>query len=151
MVAVNPPPPTPGPSPQAHVAVLADSVLRLVRARLARQDWNGLRVSHFRLLSTVPSAGTTVTELAGRLSMTKQAVGQFVTGLRASGHLDVTTDAGDRRRRIVVRTATGDATVAAVDAAVAELEREWAGRVGPDRYAVFLGVLAELAGGAAES
>lgn len=140
MVAVN----TVNTVPPQHVAALADSVLRLVRARLARQDWSGLRVSHFRLLSTIPAGGATVSELAVPLSMTKQAVGQFVAGLQASGHVAVTADAADRRRRVVVLTAAGHATVAAVGATVAELEGEWAERVGADRYAVFRSVLAEL-------
>lgn len=136
--------------PPTHVAALADVMRRLVHARITQQEWNGLRVSHFRLLTAVPPGGATVTELAGRLSMTKQAVGQFVTGLQASGHLDVRTDPADRRRRVVVRTPAGAATVTAVEAMIAALEGEWAEQVGGDRYAVFRSVLAEIAHLAAE-
>lgn len=128
----------------AHVAVLAERLLQLIRASMLSQDWDGLRVVHFRLLTCVPAAGATITALAEPLSMTKQAVGQFVALLQQSGHLELRTDERDRRRRVVVRTALGDRTVQAVGAAIAEIEREWAAQVGEERYAQFVGVLREL-------
>ena len=139
---------TPPPLPQhvdAHVAVLAERVLQLVRHSLLAQDWGGLRIVHFRLLSSVPPSGATTTALSEPLSMTKQAVGQFVAQLEASGHLRRQADEQDRRRRVVVRTAVGDRTVAAVSSAVADLESQWAARVGTERYAQFRSVLTELA------
>ncbi len=127
-----------------HIAVLADRLLREVKHALSGQDWGGLRSSHFRLLSTVPPSGSTITELSAHLLMTKQAVGQFVKQLRGTGHLDVEADPLDRRRHVAVRTPLGDRTVLAVDEAIAQLEDEWAQRVGAERYAVFRGVLLEL-------
>ncbi len=145
MIGVKAPtlPPLPG-HVDAHVAVLAERLLQLVRESLLSQDWGGLRIVHFRLLSCVPASGATITALSEPLSMTKQAVGQFVALLQESGHLELRTDAQDRRRRVVVRTALGERTVQAVGAAVADLEREWAARVGEERYAQFVDVLREL-------
>jgi DNA-binding MarR family transcriptional regulator len=128
----------------AHVAVLAERLLQLVRRSLLAHDWDGLRIVHFRLLSCVPPAGATITALSEPLAMTKQAVGQFVTQLQESGHLRLQPDDKDRRRRIVVRTERGDRTVTAVDAAVADVEQQWAVRVGAERYADFRAVLQEL-------
>ena len=128
-----------------HVAILAARLLETVRQVLLAEDWDGLRNVHFRVLTCVPPAGATITELAVPLAMTKQAVGQFVGQLQASGHVQVTTDERDRRRRVVLRTAEGDATVRAVDALVAEVEQEWAGVVGRERYAQFRAVLEEIA------
>ncbi|HYP44723.1 MAG TPA: MarR family winged helix-turn-helix transcriptional regulator [Propionibacteriaceae bacterium] len=130
---------------EAHVAVLTERLMQLVRQSLLSQDWGGLRIVHFRLLSCVPATGATITALAEPLSMTKQAVGQFVTQLEQSGHVRLSADQTDRRRRIVLRTALGDRTVDAVNAAIAGLEHEWATQVGPERYAHFLSVLRELA------
>lgn len=129
-----------------HIAVLAGRLLEMVRASLTAGDWGGLRTSHFRLLSVVPSTGATVTELSRLLLMTKQGVGQFVSYLQSTGHLEVRTDARDRRRRIVVRTALGDDTVTRVGAVIATLEHEWSERVGVDRYQGFRGVLQEIVG-----
>jgi DNA-binding MarR family transcriptional regulator len=129
---------------RVHVAVLAERLLQLVRHQLLAHDWDGLRIVHFRLLSCVPPAGATITALSEPLAMTKQAVGQFVSQLQESGHLRLQPDETDRRRRVVVRTERGDRTVAAVDAAVADVERQWAARVGAGRYAEFSAVLREL-------
>ena len=44
----------------------------------------------------------------------------------------------------MLRTSSGDATVAAVDAHLALLERRWAQQVGAERYAGFRAVLTEI-------
>lgn len=128
-----------------HVAVLLGKLLLEVRAAFDNEDWGGLRQSHFRLLSQVPRAGISVTNLAVQLGLTKQAVGQFVTSLEESGHLETRASPADRRVRVVVRTPLGDATDRAVTVRIRRLERQWARRVGPESYAVFRDVLATLA------
>ena len=112
---------------------------------MAVEDWGGLRQSHFRLLSLVPREGISISDLAVPLSMTKQAVGQFVGGLEASGHLAVRGEPTDRRVRRVVRTPLGDATVRRVNARIRRIERSWARQVGEERYAEFKAVLRDLA------
>ena len=92
----------------------------------------------------MPAVGITISELAAVLNMTKQGVGQFVTHLQATGHLEVTTDDADRRRRVVGRTPLGDALVAQVNRTVAVVEQHWQQRVGEERYRVFRDVLHEL-------
>jgi DNA-binding MarR family transcriptional regulator len=126
------------------VAALADRLLDAVRRSLAQEEWEGLRPSHLRLLGFVPPEGTTTTDLAPLLRMTKQAAGQFVGYLEGTGHLQVRTDGSDRRRRVVRRTERGDAAVAAVDARLDALEARWAERVGADRYRTFREVILEL-------
>jgi DNA-binding MarR family transcriptional regulator len=128
-----------------HVAVLAGRLLDAVRIALALQEWGGLRSSHFRVLSVVPAAGASITELSGQLGMTKQAVGQFVRYLQDTGHVRVVTDAEDRRRHRVVRTPLGDDTTSRVSGVVSDLEQEWSHRVGAERYQHFRTVLEEIA------
>jgi DNA-binding MarR family transcriptional regulator len=132
---------------ERHVPLLAGRLLDQVRSTMAAEDWGGLRQSHFRLLSCVPVEGVSVTDLAQTLGMTKQACGQFVTGLESTGHLATTTDPEDRRVRLVVRTAQGDRTVRAVNDRIRRIERTWARQVGRDRYAEFRSVLEELTTG----
>jgi DNA-binding MarR family transcriptional regulator len=100
------------------VAVLLGKLLVEIRVAFAGEDWGGLRQSHFRLLSQVPPAGISVTDLAVLLGMTKQAVGQFVTFLVESGHLEVRASPADLRVRLVVRTRLGDDTNRAVTARI---------------------------------
>lgn len=127
-----------------HAAAQMGRLMRHLSSTFAREDWNGLRQSHFRLMSSIPVAGITITDLADRLGMTKQASGQFVTTLAADGYLDVRADPDDRRARLVFLTTQGVRTLRAVNARIARIEREWARVVGADRYAEFREVLAEL-------
>lgn len=127
-----------------HVAVLAGLLFGKIRTAFDPDEWEGLRQSHFRLLSNVPDTGLTITELAEVLGMTKQGCGQFVTALVASKHLRTASDRHDRRVRRVFRTARADRLMRAVDDHLATLEQEWATQVGPRRYATFRTVLTEI-------
>src|SRR4051794_8526428 len=102
------------PSDELQVPLLMGLLFREVRAALATEEWGGLRQSHFRVISSVPHQGVSVTELAEMLGMSKQGCGQFVTSLVATGHLKVEQDPSDRRVRLVRRTPKGTRTIAAV-------------------------------------
>lgn len=129
---------------EPHVAILIGALMQEIRDTFAAEDWDGLRQSHFRLLSYVPPDGIRITDLGERLGMTKQASGQFVTSLVGTGHLATRHHPHDGRVRVVVRTALGDATVKAFNARILRLERRWAKAVGPERYADFRRVLQEV-------
>jgi DNA-binding MarR family transcriptional regulator len=133
------------PRTEWHAALLMGFLLRQVRDVFAAEDWMGLRQSHFRVISSVPADGITITELGDRVGMTKQGCGQFVTQLVQSGHLRVERSPADRRTRMVHRTAAGNRTIEQVTARNLRLEQVWAERVGPERYGVFREVLEELA------
>jgi DNA-binding MarR family transcriptional regulator len=130
-----------------HVPQMFGKLMFDVRDAFAAEEWDGLRQSHFRLMTHVPRGGISVTELAQELRMSKQACGQFVTQLEATGHLAIRADATDRRVRLVIRTPLGDRTLKTVNARIRRIEREWARRVGADRYATFRQVLEELTTG----
>lgn len=136
-------PPMPG-GVETHVVALAGRLLEVARQTLLARDWGGLRPSHFRLLSHVPPTGITISELAIALHMTKQGVGQFVTQLQGTGHLDVNADDEDRRRRVVQRTPQGDRLVADVNRTIAAVEQHWQQQVGAERYRAFREVLEDI-------
>ena len=137
-----PPPPA---DAELHVLLLAGRLMQAVRDTMAAEDWGGLRQSHFRLLARVPREGISISDLAVPLAMTKQAVGQFVTGLEESGHVAVRPEPTDRRVRLVVRTPLGDAVVRRVNTRIRRIERGWARQVGEQRYDDFKAVLRDLA------
>lgn len=130
---------------EVHIAATLGKVFERIRRDLARSSPGGLRPSHFRLLEAIPSSGITSTDLAPVLGMTKQAVGQFVTQLVGTGHVVVSEDRDDRRRRLVGRTPLGDRTVAQLRDQMNRLEQRWARAIGPERYRRFRAVLEELA------
>ena|SRR5689334_19170810 len=132
---------------EEHLPRLMGSLFEQVRVVFTSEDWQGLRMSHFRLLELVPNDGVTITELASRLRMTKQGCGQFVAQLTESGHLRTEPDPADRRSRIVRRTAKGTRLARRAAARIQAIEADWAQRVGHERYAEFRSTLAELARG----
>ncbi|SRR5580765_5829683 len=128
-----------------HVARLMGAAFDEIRRALAVDDWQGLRTSHFRVIEAVPDDGISITELSGRVRMTKQGCGQFVAQLTDSGHLRTVPDPSDRRSRIVRRTAKGTRLIRRVQARIADVESTWAERVGAERYSVFRDVLLTVA------
>ena len=108
---------------------------------------DGLRPSQFRVIDAVPpDRGITVSELAERVGMTKQGIGQFVTQLTQAGYLVTEAAPEDRRMRIVRRTRLGCETTQQLAGSLRELEEHWAARVGPRRYREFRATLDEIAG-----
>ena len=133
------------PGEERQVAMLMGLLLREVSSTFAAENWDGLRQSHFRVITSVPTEGISVTDLAERVGMTKQGCGQFVTSLVGSGHLRVEPEPTDRRVRRVRRTTKGERTIAAVTQRVLRIEQDWADRVGERRYRAFRTVLEDLA------
>ena len=133
------------PREELQVPLLMGLLFREVSTTMAAEEWGGLRQSHFRVISSVPPEGISVTELAERVGMTKQGCGQFVTALVERGHLEVEQDPSDRRIRRVRRTPKGHRTILRVTDRILAIEDEWASRVGERRYRTFRRVLEELA------
>jgi DNA-binding MarR family transcriptional regulator len=104
-----------------------------------------LRPSQIRLLSLAPREGMRVTDLADRLGMTKQSLGELATVLERDGMLESVRDPGDRRVRILRPTAAGLAAVVEGERVIAEVEAEWRTRVGADRWDLLRDILGDVA------
>jgi len=131
---------------EVHIAALVGMLHHRLATAYDPEEWDGLRISHLRVITSVPPDGVSITALAERVGMTKQGCGQFVTALVDSGHLRI-EPAEDRRLRLVFRTAAGEALIKRQTLRLRALEEEWADQVGPRRYATFRSVLDELAWG----
>ena len=134
-------------SEQSHLLELFDLAFRRLRSEMdgaMAGEAAGLRSSQLRLLSLTPQAGMRVTALAARAGMTKQALGELVTGLEAAGHVEVVVDPSDRRVRVVRPTPRGRRLTDHMHAEIAALEGQLAALVGSRRWATFRAVLAEV-------
>ena len=94
----------------------------------------GLRASQLRLLSLTPVDGMRVTDLADRVGMTKQALGEFANALEEQGLMESVRDDRDRRIRILRPTEQGRRAVADGDALIGEVEADWRRRLGARRW-----------------
>jgi DNA-binding MarR family transcriptional regulator len=136
-----------GPDSQPHVLALLSALERRggsdVR-RLLEDEADGLRGSYGRILGLVPEEGARPSRLAeGWIS--RQAMGQRLREMQERGWVEVSPDPSDGRAVLVRLTSSGERMRRRTEAAVAELELEWARVVGEDRYRVFRSVLSELA------
>ena len=105
----------------------------------------GLRSSQLRLLSLTPAEGMRVTDLAERVGMTKQALGEFANELEAAGLLETVRDPADKRVRILRPTRRGRQAVEAGEAVITGLEREWRRRLGARKWDQLRNLLSEAA------
>lgn len=123
-----------------HIVSLLGLVMDAVRRELSADGegkpaaLRGLRSSQVRLLSLTPREGMRVTDLAERVGMTKQALGEFANELEARGLLESVRDDADRRVRILRPTRRGLAAVDAGDHVIGRLEDRWRAQLGPREW-----------------
>ncbi|QBR92821.1 MarR family winged helix-turn-helix transcriptional regulator [Nocardioides euryhalodurans] len=103
----------------------------------------GLRSSQLRLLSLTPVDGMRVTDLAARVGMTKQALGEFANDLEERGLLETVRDPADRRVRILRPTLRGRQAVEAGEQMIGEVEARWRERLGPRKWDQLRALLVE--------
>lgn len=125
----------------ALVGEFMDAFRRDLAAQLHRPETRGqlalardLRSSQLRLLSLTPVEGLRLTDLAERVGMTKQALGEFADALEQRGLLETVRDPADRRVRIVRPTARGRRAVAQGEQAIDAVESAWRERLGDARW-----------------
>ncbi|KRE99132.1 hypothetical protein ASG88_15505 [Nocardioides sp. Soil777] len=120
----------------ALLGYVMDGMRRDVHARSAAGAGaaTGLRSSQLRLLSLTPVDGMRVTDLAERVGMTKQALGEFANALEDRGLMESVRDDQDRRIRILRPTEQGRRAVADGEALIAEVEADWRRRLGAQRW-----------------
>ncbi|MBX3212108.1 MAG: MarR family transcriptional regulator [Labilithrix sp.] len=100
--------------------------------RLRRRTRLPVRAAHTTLLPHIDLEGTRLTELARRLGVSKQAVGQLVDELVAMGLLERVADPADLRAKLVRFTKRGRAGLFEGLAVLRELEVELADGLGAE-------------------
>jgi len=105
----------------------------LVLARLAARGHTAIRAAHGAVFQYLDDTGTTVSLLAERAQMTKQAMAELVAHLEAHGYVTRTPDPDDRRAKLVVPTDRGREVIAFAQGLVPELETLVTGRLSADR------------------
>ncbi|MGB5703883.1 MAG: MarR family transcriptional regulator [Polyangiales bacterium] len=83
-----------------------------------------IRRAHLQLMPHLDLEGTRITELARRAEITKQAVGQLVSDMEASGYVERLPDPTDQRAKMVVLTQRGRQAVLEGLAVFEELREE---------------------------
>lgn len=103
-------------------------------ARLQECGFDGLRMRHLTVFESLPREGARITALAADSGMSKQAMGELVDEIEASGYIERQVDPQDRRARKIVLTAKGEQAYQQAMEIVSRSESEYADLVGSDRY-----------------
>jgi DNA-binding MarR family transcriptional regulator len=116
---------------------------RMLRA-LHEQGFDDIDAPQLSVLLWPGPQGMRPSDLAARMRVSKQALNYLLTNLERLGYLERLPDPDDRRARRIALTDRGLALVPVIRDAVGEVEREWAGALGPERFAQLRDLLLEL-------
>jgi DNA-binding MarR family transcriptional regulator len=105
----------------------------LVLARLAERGHDAVRPAHGAVFQYLDDTGTTVSLLAERAQMTKQAMAELVRHLETHGYVVRVPDPADRRAKLVLPTDRGHDVMAVAQQLVPEIEDRIRGVLGADR------------------
>ena len=105
----------------------------LVLARLAERGHPEVRAAHSAVFQYLDDTGTTVSALAERAQMTKQAMAELVHHLEAHDYVSRVPDPADRRAKLVLATERGREVLAIARALVPEIEDRVGAIVGAER------------------
>ncbi|MFI0743317.1 MarR family winged helix-turn-helix transcriptional regulator [Streptomyces sp. NPDC021100] len=86
-----------------------------------------------QLFAALDDQGTTVSELARRMGVTRQTAHQAVHGLVAAGLLEQTPDPASARQRLIRRTAEGERAHRRAGLILERLEEQLAERIGREQ------------------
>ncbi len=105
----------------------------VVITRLAEGGHSEVRSAHGAVFQYLDDTGTTVSVLAERAQMTKQAMAELVLHLENQGYVTRTPDPGDRRAKLVIPTERGREVVSIAQGLVPEIEERLSQLLGADR------------------
>jgi DNA-binding MarR family transcriptional regulator len=129
-------------------------------ARLLRDTWTavetamtaelnargamGLRRSHLPVLRAMNRGHARISEIAGEVGVSRQAVAQTVASLIEDGYLEIVPDPSDGRAKLLRWTGRGRTHYRASLEIYDEIERAYVARVGAGRCEQLRAELAEL-------
>jgi DNA-binding MarR family transcriptional regulator len=106
----------------------------LVPVRLVDQGFTDFRPAHSSVFEHLDDTGTTVSTLADRATMTKQAMAELVEHLEECGYVVRIPDPNDRRAKLVLPTDRGRKVYQVARAFVPELHTQISNLIGQKRF-----------------
>ena len=122
--------------PANLVVLLREAYLRLndvVIARLAQQGHQAVRPAHAAVFQYLDDTGTTVSLLAERARMTKQAMAELVRHLETHGYVRRVPDPTDGRAKLVLPTDLGNQVIEVAQGLAPEIEQRISALLGSER------------------
>jgi DNA-binding MarR family transcriptional regulator len=121
------------------------AVIDELHAELTRRGHPDLRPAHGFAMQAVGLGGTTATEAARRLGVSKQAAGKTFDRLAELGYVERLDDASDRRRKLIRLTPRGVEALTLSAMIFSQIRARWAAELGATRLAELETSLREMA------
>lgn len=121
-----------------------ETVRQRMLERLHEHGFGDLDAAHLNALLFPGPEGMKPSELAARLRASKQSINHLLGQLERFGYLERRDDSEDLRSRRIHLTPRGKSAVVTIREAVTGVERDWARRLGPKRFAQLRELLREL-------
>jgi DNA-binding MarR family transcriptional regulator len=102
--------------------------------RIHARGFDDLTITDTNLMANLDTTGASITALAQRAGITRQAAGQQVTSLETRGYLQRRPDPNDARAAIIVQTDRGLALLEAAFDIVEALESDYATLLGATEF-----------------
>ncbi len=112
---------------------------------LRTAGFDDLRAAHSQVFGAVAEEGSRIGEMAAQAGITQQSMSELVDSLERLGYLERRSDPRDRRAKLVMFTERGWDAVRAGVAAVDQMERTLADRIGRQRANAMRAGLEDLA------
>ena len=136
------------PEPRLHIGQLLVQLTRLFQTelfeRLVAAGLTEARVSHTHVTAYIKADGSRLTELAAQARMTLPAMSELVDDLQRLGIVERRPDSRDRRAKLICLTEAGWEAMRTARRVIAEIEADYAARVGPQRFEAGAQTLDEL-------
>lgn len=107
----------------------------LAMTRMAERGHTDIRPAHAAVFQFLDDTGTTVSTLAARAQITKQAMAELVAHLEGLGYLTRVPDPSDRRAKLVLPTSRGLELFQVAQQTVPEIHQRMTRLLGPQRLA----------------
>lgn len=107
------------------IVPLADLLHARVFAEFARCGYDDIRFGHQVVFINIEDEGSTLTELAARANISKQAMHELVNDLEARGYVERIPSPADGRSKLIRTTDKGERSIETAWKAIEQVEREW--------------------------
>jgi len=131
-----------------HIGQLLVHQTRLFREQLYRRaserGWEDVRPAHLQVFGTIKGDGSRLTDLAVSANMSQSSMVELIDDLQQKGYVERRPDPADGRAKLVRLTDKGWATIRLGRQVIAEIERDYAQRIGVDRFEQLCAALQDL-------
>jgi DNA-binding MarR family transcriptional regulator len=125
-------------SNRKHIGQLLTQLTRLFQtelfARLVEAGLEDARVPHTHVTAYIKAEGSRLTDLASQARMTLPAMSELVDDLQRLGIVERRPDPSDRRAKLICLTDAGWEAMRTAQQIIGEIEADYAGLVGRERF-----------------